>query len=143
MNLKTFCIWLWKSIYQGSCILILGLSFFRESFANIVMITFTALIMIEILNVTSQVSTIAFKNIFKLQIHKFTILIVFLQLLSCEVYYGTILFFQQYFDLHYITPEFVVKVIIITFFSWAPFQIIQNIVSLLDPSQNSKLNEKD
>jgi hypothetical protein len=33
--------------------MILGLLFFRESFANIVMITFTSLIMIEILNVSS------------------------------------------------------------------------------------------
>ena len=34
----------------------LGLFMFRDSFANIVMITFTALILIEILNVYTQVS---------------------------------------------------------------------------------------
>lgn len=51
MNIKTFCIWLWKSIYQGTCILMMGLFMFRDSFANIVMITFTSLILIEILNV--------------------------------------------------------------------------------------------
>jgi hypothetical protein len=34
----------------------MGLFMFRDSFANIVMITFTALIMIEILNVYTQVS---------------------------------------------------------------------------------------
>lgn len=56
MNIKTFCIWLWKSIFQGTCILMMGLFMFRDSFANIVMITFTALILIEILNVYTQVS---------------------------------------------------------------------------------------
>jgi hypothetical protein len=34
----------------------MGLFMFRDSFANIVMITFTALILIEILNVYTQVS---------------------------------------------------------------------------------------
>ena len=56
MNIKTFCVWLWKSIFQGTGILMLGLFMFRDSFANIVMITFTALIMIELLNVYSCVS---------------------------------------------------------------------------------------
>ena len=49
MNIKTFCIWLWKSIFQGTLILMLGLFMFRDSFANIVMITFTSLIINEIL----------------------------------------------------------------------------------------------
>jgi len=34
----------------------LGLFMFRDSFANIVMITFTSLILIEVLNVYTQVS---------------------------------------------------------------------------------------
>jgi len=62
MNFKTFCIWLWKSIFQGTAILMLGLFMFRDSFANIVMITFTALILIEILNVYTQVSLILLPN---------------------------------------------------------------------------------
>mgnify|MGYP002630811905 CR=1 FL=1 len=62
MNIKTFCIWLWKSIFQGTAILMLGLFMFRDSFANIVMITFTSLILIEILNVYTQVSTIKLTN---------------------------------------------------------------------------------
>ena len=70
MNVKTFCIWLWKSIFQGTLILMLGLFMFRDSFANIVMITFTALILIEILNVYTQVSlfylltSICYRSIF-------------------------------------------------------------------------------
>lgn len=64
MNFKTFCIWLWKSIYQGTCILMLGLFMFRDSFANIVMITFTALILIEVLNVYTQVSHYFYYNLF-------------------------------------------------------------------------------
>ena len=37
----------------------MGLFMFRDSFANIVMITFTALILIEILNVYTQVSLLS------------------------------------------------------------------------------------
>jgi hypothetical protein len=37
----------------------MGLFMFRDSFANIVMITFTALILIEILNVYTQVSSLS------------------------------------------------------------------------------------
>ena len=51
INLRTFLVWLWKSIYQGTTILMLGLFMFTDSFANIVIITFSALILIEILNV--------------------------------------------------------------------------------------------
>ena len=60
MNIRTFCVWVWKSIYQGTAILMLGLFMFRDSFANIVMITFTSLILIEILNVCTQIHRFTF-----------------------------------------------------------------------------------
>jgi len=51
LNFKTFAIWIWKSIYQGSVIIMFALMFFNDSHTNIVTITFTALIFIELLNV--------------------------------------------------------------------------------------------
>mmetsp|Transcript_16382 Transcript_16382/g.22462 ORF Transcript_16382/g.22462 Transcript_16382/m.22462 type:complete len:186 (+) Transcript_16382:2581-3138(+) len=55
LSTKTFLIWFWKSIFQG-CIIMLGtIMFFSESFTNLVTITFTALIITEILNVYSSV----------------------------------------------------------------------------------------
>ena len=86
MNIKTFCVWLWKSIFQGTSILMLGLFMFRDSFANIVMITFTALILIEILNVYTQ-------------IHRLTFKMMLMQVASACVYFVSILVLHEYFDL--------------------------------------------
>jgi phospholipid-translocating ATPase len=55
LSTKTFLIWLWKSIFQGCVIMLATVMFFNESFTNIVTITFSALIIIELLNVYSEV----------------------------------------------------------------------------------------
>ena len=57
---------------------------FDQSFVNIVSITFTTLICIEMLNVLSEVTTIKLKMVFSIL---FTLL----------VYIGSIAFFRQYF----------------------------------------------
>jgi phospholipid-translocating ATPase len=51
LSFKTFCIWVWKSIFQGSTIIMLSILLFNDSYANIVTITFSSLIVIELLNV--------------------------------------------------------------------------------------------
>lgn len=51
LNIKTFLIWVWKSIYQGGIIMFLSFTLFENTFIDIVTITFTALIIIELLNV--------------------------------------------------------------------------------------------
>lgn len=55
LSTKTFLIWLWKSIFQGCVIMLATVMFFNEPFTNIVTITFSALIVIELLNVYSEV----------------------------------------------------------------------------------------
>lgn len=56
LNTKTFLVWVWKSIFQGCVIMLSTLYFFQESFTNIVTITYTSLIITELLNVYSEVS---------------------------------------------------------------------------------------
>lgn len=55
LSTKTFLIWVWKSIFQGCVIMLSALYFFNEPFTNLVTITFTALIITELLNVYSVV----------------------------------------------------------------------------------------
>lgn len=55
LNTKTFMIWCFKSIYQGAVIMIGSVLLFQDEFVNIVSITFTTLIFIEVLNVYSEV----------------------------------------------------------------------------------------
>ena len=58
LNAKTFMIWLWKSIYQGFVIMVLATTAFDNPFLNLVTITYSALLVIEFLNVISAVSEI-------------------------------------------------------------------------------------
>lgn len=55
LNTKTFLIWCFKSIYQGAIIMIGTVTLFDEEYLNIVSITFTSLVFIEILNVYLEV----------------------------------------------------------------------------------------
>ena len=56
LNIKTFIYWVFKSVYQGAVIMIATVSFFESNYLNIISITFTVLIFIEIINVYSEVS---------------------------------------------------------------------------------------
>lgn len=55
LNIKTFLIWAFKSIYQGAVIMIGCVLLFEQNYLNIISITFTALIFIEVLNVYLEV----------------------------------------------------------------------------------------
>lgn len=63
LNFKTFAVWVWKSIYQGSVIILFALMFFNDSYTNIVTITFTSLIFIELLNVYTQITKYTFQMV--------------------------------------------------------------------------------
>ena len=142
MNIKTFCIWLFKSIIQGTCILMMGVFLFTDSFANIVMITFTALIIIEQLNVYSQVSTLNYSIlnfVFFIQIHRLTFQMMLMQVASALVYFISIMLLHGYFDLQYIDSNFIMKVVFITFVAWTPFQIMYFLANIFDPSEQNKI----
>ena len=126
LNFKTFLIWVWKSIYQGSVIMLFAIMFFNDSFVNIVSITFTALIFIELLNVFTEVSRVKFKMIMSV-------------LFTICVYMASILFFRNYFDLSAFTMEFLLKVIVITAICWLPLHLLKKIVEKIAPSEESKV----
>lgn len=85
MNIKTFFIWLWISIYQGVLIMTLSLNLFEQSFVRIVTITFTALIISELLNVA-------------MTIHQINRYIVGSQILTLIIYGISLLFMRNYLD---------------------------------------------
>src|SRR3569833_3923845 len=95
--------------------------FFNDSFVNIVSITFTALIFIEVLNVFTEVSKVK---------PKMVVAVIF----TIIVYMASIIFLRQYFDTTYITPEFILKVLIITAICWLPLHLFKKIAGKLDPS---------
>lgn len=64
LNVKTFLIWVWKSIYQAAIIMFLAVLLFNDSFVIIMSITFTTLIFIEFLNVVQEVTVVKRKMVF-------------------------------------------------------------------------------
>jgi len=70
--------------------MLFSIIFFIDSFVNIVSITFTALIFIELLNVFTEVHKVKFKMVVSM-------------FLTVVMYIGSIVLFRNYFDASYIT----------------------------------------
>jgi len=104
--------------------------FFNEPFTNIVTITFSALIITELLNVYSSVHHLNYKMVVS------SVLTLFMYVLSIAL-------LPVYFQNSYITWEFVMKVICITIASWLPLHIIQLIIQRLDPSEFQKIMREE
>ena len=121
LNLKTFFIWTWKSIYQACWIMFVTVTQFDTSFANIVTVTFSTLICVEMLNVLSEVT-------------KIRKLMVFSIILTIGIYVGSIAMFRQYFQTSYIDGAFVIKVAILTLITWLPLEIIKKVIAKCDPT---------
>jgi len=102
--------------------------FFNDSFVNIVSITFTALIFIELLNVFTEVNRLKFKMIMSV-------------IFTVVIYIGSIAFFRNYFDASYITMKFMFKVLVITTICWLPIHILKKIVEKIDPSEEAKVKK--
>jgi phospholipid-translocating ATPase len=68
LNSKTFLLWCFKSIYQGAVIMIGAVLLFEDNYLNIVSITFTSLIFIEVLNVYLEVFISFIKYLFFLKL---------------------------------------------------------------------------
>lgn len=102
--------------------------FFNDSFVNIVSITFTALIFIELLNVFTEVNRLKFKMIMSV-------------IFTVVIYIGSIALFRNYFDASYITMKFMFKVLVITTICWLPIHILKKIVEKMDPSEEAKVKK--
>jgi phospholipid-translocating ATPase len=126
LNLKTFLIWVWKSIYQGAVIMLLTFWLFSNSFTSVVTITFTALIISELLNINT---TLTHMNRIVLLSQVFTLL----------VYVVSIIFLRQQIDLSVIDANFIKNVAIIVLFSWGPLQIAKMLRVRFDPTENEKI----
>lgn len=122
LNIKTFLIWFFMSIFQG-CVIMLGtILFFNEPFTNIVTITFSALIVTELLNVFSSVHHLNWKMVVS------SVATLFIYILSIAL-------LPMYFQTSYITWEFVFKVLCITVASWLPIHVVQLIIRRVDPNE--------
>ena len=99
---------------------------FNESFTNIVTITFSALIITELLNVYSSVNKLNWKMFLS-------------SVLTLILYILSIALLRSYFDTSYITWEFALKVLGITAASWLPLHLVKVIIKKCDPTEQEKI----
>lgn len=99
---------------------------FNESFVNIVTISFTSLILVEIINVVLEVTSVKRKMAYAI-------------FFSFALYILSVLLFRTMFELSYINHQFVWNVILIAFVCCFPVYVIIKVMAKLDPSEVQSL----
>jgi hypothetical protein len=114
------------SIYQGLVIMLLAINLFEQSFARIVTITLTSLIIAELLNVITT-------------IHHLNRYILASILVTLAIYSLSLILFKNYLNTSSIDPEFLWKVGIIVAVSWTPIFIGKTLKKIIAPSEEDKI----
>ncbi|XP_047622872.1 probable phospholipid-transporting ATPase IIB isoform X3 [Phacochoerus africanus] len=127
LSFKTFLVWVLISVYQGGILMYGALVLFESEFVHVVAISFTALILTELLMVALTVRTWHW-------------LMVVAQFLSLGCYIASLAFLNEYFDVAFITTvTFVWKVSAITVVSCLPLYVLKYLRRKLSPPSYSKL----
>ena len=102
--------------------MMLGLYLFDKSFLNIVTITFSGLIIIELLNVLTE-------------LHKRHWGMIISVSASLLVYFLTIYFFRSTINVsNFVSIEFLINILIITGIAWIPLHAFKHIEKRIFPS---------
>ncbi|WFD36197.1 P-type phospholipid transporter [Malassezia cuniculi] len=128
LSAKTFTTWLMISVYQGGAIMIASLLLFETDFINIVGISFTALVLNELVMVALEITT-------------WHIYMVISEICTLLIYCASILFLPEYFNLDFVlTYNFLWKTLIIVLVSSFPLYVIKAVHDRLSPPSYSKLS---
>lgn len=104
-----------------------AIALFEQSFTNIVAITFTSLVLAELLNVASEIQT-------------WHPLMVSSEICSVTIYIFSMFVLRSCFDITFVmTHAFWTKVCIITLASWLPPHLFAVVKKIIQPPQYSKL----
>lgn len=127
LSFKTFFTWLMISLYQGGAIMIMSLVLFENEFLNIVAISFTALIVNELIMVALEITT-------------WHVYMIAAEVVTLFLYMVSMAFLPEYFDLSFvITTRFAWKVALIVAISSFPLYLIKFARSRLRPATYTKL----
>ncbi|CAH1109702.1 unnamed protein product [Psylliodes chrysocephalus] len=128
LSFKTFFMWVLISIYQGGVIMYGALLLFEDEFIHIVAISFTSLILTELIMVALNIRTWHY-------------LMVLAELFSLGLYALSLVVLNDYFDSEFIrTKDFFWKVVIITLISCLPLYILKFLRKKFSPPSYSKLS---
>ncbi|KAJ4480845.1 protein transporter [Lentinula aciculospora] len=127
LGYKSFFEWVMISVYQGAAIMIMSLVLFENEFLHIVSISFTALVLNELIMVALEITTW----------HTYMIIS---EVVTLFFYVISIAFLPEYFDLSFVvTVGFAWKVAVIVGISAMPLWIVKVIKSRIAPAASSKL----
>lgn len=127
LSYKTFFMWVLISIYQGGVIMYGALILFEDEFIHIVAISFSALILTELIMVALTIRTW----------HR---LMVIAEIFSLALYLLSLGVLHEYFDWEFIwSQDFALKVLIITLVSCLPLYIIKFLRKKFSPPSYTKL----
>ncbi|XP_022186927.2 probable phospholipid-transporting ATPase IIB isoform X1 [Nilaparvata lugens] len=128
LSFKTFFMWVLISIYQGGVIMYGALVLFEDEFIHIVAISFTALILTELVMVALTVRTWHY-------------IIVLAELISLLIYLLSLVLLKSTFDANFIqTSDFLWKTTAITLVSCLPLYILKFLRKKFSPPSYSKLS---
>ncbi|XP_018567558.1 probable phospholipid-transporting ATPase IIB isoform X1 [Anoplophora glabripennis] len=128
LSFKTFFMWVLISIYQGGVIMYGALLLFEDEFIHIVAISFTSLILTELIMVALNIRTWHY-------------LMVLAELFSLGLYGLSLIVLHDYFDAEFIrTKDFFWKVLVITLISCLPLYILKFLRKKFSPPSYSKLS---
>jgi phospholipid-translocating ATPase len=128
LTLKTFFLWVLISVYQGGVLMYGALILFQDEFIHIVSISFTSLILTELIMVALTIRTM----------HK---LMILSEIISFLLYILSLVVFHDFFDSDFILSfNYVWKVFLITALSCVPIYIMKFIRNWIAPPNYSKLS---
>ena len=129
LSLATFAWWMFTSLFQGGMIMVCALVLFENNFINIVSITFTVLILTELLNIAFEIYT-------------WNWLIIAGEVVTAGLYVISMVFLPDYFSMSYIlTWGFWWRVIISTAISCLPVSLTRKIWVVCFPATWRVVNE--
>eukprot|EP01105_Mastigella_eilhardi_P028715 TRINITY_DN965_c0_g1_i1.p1 TRINITY_DN965_c0_g1~~TRINITY_DN965_c0_g1_i1.p1 ORF type:complete len:1119 (-),score=300.14 TRINITY_DN965_c0_g1_i1:22-3324(-) len=127
LSMRTFLQWTFASVYQGGAIMVVSMMLFESNFLNIVAITFTVLILTELLNIAFE-------------IHNWNWLILVGELLTLLIYIGSIFLLPDYFDTGFIlTWSYWWRVFVVTAVSCLPISLTKFIYRKCNPTADRKV----
>ncbi|CAF4796391.1 unnamed protein product [Rotaria sp. Silwood1] len=129
LSFKTFLLWVIISIYQGSAIVYGSFILFDEDMTHIVSITFTALILTELLMIALTIRTWHASMIIG-------------EIISFAAYVLSLIIFKSYFDGAFLESwPFIWRVVVITLISCLPLYILKFIQIKFKPPIHEKLTQ--
>lgn len=127
LSMKTFFIWVLISIYQGAVIMYGAMLLFNDEFIHVVAITYTTLIITELLMLA-------------LNVRSWHWMMVVAEVISLSFYLFTLILFPQSFDAQFIqTRDFLWKVTLLTLISCLPLYILKFLHRKIAPASHYKL----